>query len=165
MMPSDILRWLPGPVLNPDLRYNAVQTVTIDLLKRAGKGRTSRPDTWLKVADGLGIGVQDYSKPGQSAGRLSYHDGTDEWVIHYNTARKPLNQASTIIHELAHWYWREAPAEWLCGEKIVYYYEGPVEDERHKLACDVELLILPQAHRSPIAGMFEPALGEELLLP
>jgi hypothetical protein len=153
-LPPEILRWLPGPTLSLEHRAQAVQAVAEDLKTRAGRGKLTRPETWVRVARDHGIACVPYALPGQSAGRLIYEHLTDSWIIAYNIARRPIGQAGTLVHELAHYYWREAPGEWLCGQPIVYYYEGPVEDERHRLARDVEQLLVPRMHQAPPEGLF-----------
>jgi hypothetical protein len=158
-IPSDLLRWLPGPILDLEMRSRAVQAVAADLTREAGRGKLHRPATWLRVAKNLGIGTSPYYAAGESAGRLLYSAVGDSWIITYNVARRPIAQAGTLVHELAHWYWREAPGEWLCGEPVVYYYEGPVEDERHRLARDVEKLLVPRMHVAPPEGLFREGTG------
>jgi hypothetical protein len=37
---------------------------------------------------------------------------------------------------------------------VVYFYEGPVEDEQHKLADDVEKLIVQVWDEVPPVGLF-----------
>lgn len=146
---------LPGPTLTLEIGSDAVRTVADDLKRRAGKGKPFRPETWVKVAHGLEIATQHYYEPGGSAGRLSYDTQEDVWIIAYNVARRLISQAAALVHELAHYYWREASGLWLCGHPVVYYYEGPVEDEWHRLARDVERLIVPQMrYQAPPEGLF-----------
>lgn len=153
---SDMLQWLPGPFLNTEISATAVQRVAEDLRKRAGKRNHYRPDTWVRVAEKLGIATQHYYKPGESAGRLIYSAKYDSWLIMWNVARSLIAQAAALVHELAEYYWLKARGEWLCGHPVVYYYEGLIEAEHHKLACDVERLIVPRMqYQAPPEGLFD----------
>lgn len=155
VVPSSSLPWLPGPILTVEHRAAAVQNTVNDLRRRAGRRRHHRPQTWIHVAEGLGILCVPYNAPDQSAGRLAYDPVEDRWVIMWNVARSPIHQAATLVHELAHYYFREARGEWLCGEAVVYFYEGPVEDEQHKLAYDVERVLVQRWEKVPAIGLFE----------
>lgn len=146
--------FLPGPILTVQHRVDAIRQVVAELRRLAKGRRHHRPETWVSIAQALGIVCRPYHQPGQSAGRLIFDHDADTWVIIWNTARSRAHQAATLVHELAHWFFREARGEWLCGEPVVYFYEGPVEDEQHKLADDVERLIVQVWDEVPPVGLF-----------
>ena len=120
--------------------------------------RLHAPETWKSVAAGIdqGIAVASYFDPGGSRARLAYDEETDGWVIHLNLAYSHIQQASALVHELAHYFFHQARGEWLCDEPVVYYYEGRVDEEHHKLAQDVERMIVQQWEEVPVGagGLF-----------
>lgn len=132
-----------GPILTDSHRTRAAEQISHDLLLRAGYLPLSDPATWVFVAQHLNVKCEAYDGlPNGSRGRLVYSTRRDQWVIEYNNSFTEKEQSEALIHELAHWFQRLAEPEWLCGEMIVYYYEGPVDDERHKIARWVERLVL-----------------------
>lgn len=154
----DLLRWLPGPIVTPEQRALAVRRTALDLRHRAARRRLHHPETWVSVAQDLGIRVEAFYQPGGGRGRLLYDADLDCWMIHYNIAYSRLQQAQTLVHELAHYYFHQARGEWLCDEPVVYYYEGSVIEEHHKLARDVEPLVVEAWEQVPQVGLFDESI-------
>lgn len=154
--PPDLLCWLPGPIATPEHRALATSRTVADLRRRAARRLTRHPETWIAVAHDLGIAADPLYSPGEGRGRLYLDDTRDQWVILYNVAYSRVQQAQTLVHELAHWYFHQMLGEWLCDEPIVYYYEGDVLEEHHKLARDVERLVVQVWDEVvPAVGLFE----------
>lgn len=108
----------------------------------------------MSVAQGLGIGMVPFYRPGEGRGRLAYDEERDTWTIYYNIAYSRVQQAQALTHELAHFFFHQARGEWLCGEPVVYFYEGPVDEEHHRLARDVERLLVQAWEQVPELGLF-----------
>lgn len=156
-VPPELLPWLPGPVATVEHTSKAVSRTTRRLRKLAAGRRLHVPETWKAVAKGLGIGVTPFFDPGGSRARLAYDEDTDGWIIYLNVAYSLIQQASALVHELAHFFFHEARGEWLCDEPVVYFYEGAVGEEHHKLARDVDQAIVQIWEEVPkgAGGLFD----------
>ena len=153
------LSWLPGPLVTVEHKAKAVSRVARRLKQLAGSRRLHAPETWKSVATGIdqGIVVAPFFQPGGSRGRLAFDEERDTWVIHLNIAYSHIQQASALVHELAHYFFHQARGEWLCDERVVYFYEGRVDEEHHKLARDVERLVVQVWDQVPVeaGGLFD----------
>lgn len=124
-------------------RVRAVLRIVADLKNRAGERPLNEPETWEDVAEELGIEPVPYSYPApKSRGRLVYSMRKDQWLIEYNKFGSDLRVCETLVHELAHWYQHTKSGIWLCDYSVVYYYDGPVASEQHKIARYVECVLL-----------------------
>lgn len=136
---------LVGPILEDAHRIRAVENIAAELCFRAGERSYYDPRTWLSIARDLGIRCVPYDgMENGSRGNLVFSVRRDQWLIELNVAYSTREICETLVHELAHWFERAAESEWLCGERIIYYYEGPLNDERHRIACMVEDLIFKE---------------------
>jgi hypothetical protein len=136
------LPWLPGPLVTVEHKAKATSRVIRYLRKRAGSRRPHVPETWKSVATEMGLRVVPEFKPGESRGYLGYDPESDTWMIYLNEAYSRIQQAAVLVHELAHFLFREEDGNWLCDEPVVYYYEGSVDEEHHKLSRDVDQTIV-----------------------
>jgi len=156
---QSLLPWLPGPLVTVEHKAKATRRVARHLRKLAAGRRLHAPETWIAVARGMdqGIRVVFFYDPGGSRGHLVYDEDTDGWIIRLNTAYSRVQQAATMVHELAHYLFRQARGEWLCDEPVVYYYEGAVGEEHHKLARDVEQMVVQIWEEVPegAGGLFD----------
>jgi hypothetical protein len=158
----ELFPWLPGPLVTVEHKAKATSRVARRLKKLAAGRRLYTPETWKSVAAGMGIAIAPYFDSGGSRARLAYDEETDGWIIHLNLAYSHIQQASALVHELAHYFFHQARGEWLCDEPVVYYYEGRVDEEHHKLARDVERMIVQQWDEVPegAGGLFGEASDE-----
>lgn len=106
-------------------------------------GGLRNPNTWLAVAERLGIGVFQFCRAFAHQGRLIFAHNRNRWVIELNTVMGRWRQCRILIHELAHWFLKTATPAWLCDEQeVVYYVTGSIPDARHDIARRVERLVL-----------------------
>ena len=138
-----------GPILTRRHRRQALKKIIRELLRLAAEivpgVPLEEPAVWILVAKHLRIkcyaGENWFSSYYE---RLTYYENTDKWMIEFDPRSSSIRQAHVILHEIIHWFLRMAEPVWLCGESMVFYYLGPVDDEYHKLAREGEEAILGQ---------------------
>ena len=95
------------------------------------------PETWIKVAQGLGCRLCPIHEPNGVAGEYRFA-GERMGVIIYNTALTPPAQACAIVHEVSHHLLMALVPGDLFGEWHRAGYDDDPADLRHQICKEVE---------------------------
>jgi len=141
----------PAPILTDRHKALAVRRITkamrvlLDSVS-SGDPIVSELEGWLIAAKRLKIEVVETDLPEGNIGRLFHENSIDQWVIQQAHGLDSRMKIRVVVHEIAHWMLRQMSSEWLCDEReVVYYYDGPVDDQRHLLARKIENRILKRS--------------------
>lgn len=144
---AEFLREVLSARVVPESAINEAAELIAMKMRRMAEGDYKDPNTWIGVAEALGILCQVRQDDSRNAcrgasGQVGWPSGTSYIVV--NSAYPPAEQAHAWVHEIAHlevlWW---CPPQLQNGADVRCYYDDDPQDVHHRIARRVEALLFP----------------------